>query len=115
MTPIETQIVKHIINEAIKAGYSISIFNGEEYTINQSNNPSAIINAMGSTDQDIMHLDKLDKYMGNKYIGFVSIMYDCEYNNLMYNNGYDVIHDYSESLTDFMSPVETFAESLIPQ
>lgn len=103
MTPIEQQIVEHIINKAINAGYFISIYDGEGYAIKLSNDPVAIINAMHLTDTD--RVDIVTK--SNKYVGYIILVYG--------NDGYDVIHDYSESLTDFMSPIETFAESLTPQ
>lgn len=103
MTPIEKQIVEYLINQAINTDYLISIYDGEGYAIKLSNDPVAVINAMHLTDAD--RVDIITQ--SNKYIGYIILVYD--------NDSYDVIHDYSESLTDFMSPVETFAESLIPQ
>ena len=103
MTPIEQQIVEYLINKAINAGYFISIYDGEGYAIKLSNDPLAIINAMRLTDADRVDIVT----QSNKYVGYIILVYD--------NDSHDVIHDYSESLTDFMSSVEIFAESLTPQ
>ena len=47
-----TQLVERIL----AAGFTISVYDGEEYSISKSTDKAAILNAMGETDSDTLLL-----------------------------------------------------------
>lgn len=98
MTNIEKQIVQKTINILINAGCTISVNDGEGYTIKHSNDPSAIFNAMHSSDEDYFDVLRQDKYIGFVYF--------------IYGNDEDVLSDYSWCLDELLTEVNDFAASL---
>ena len=83
---IEKRIYSRIVKDAIKQGFNVSVFDGEEYALEHSKKYSDIMRAGFSTDADALVIYKDDKRMG-----FVSLIYG--------NCGYDVISDYTANDT----------------
>jgi len=52
MNTSERRIAKQCITDLLAAGFVISVYDGEETTLRRSDNLTAIINAMGTTDED---------------------------------------------------------------
>lgn len=96
---IEQKIVRRIVKEALQAGYTVSVYDGETWALKHSDNCKIINAALFSTDFDTLLLrDKAGNNQGSIY---------CIYGN----DGYDVISDYSIALENFMKPIEAYAES----
>lgn len=82
---LEKRIAKMIVQNAINLGYTISIHDGEETVLRESNSVKSILSNMHATDVDLVSFFK----EGNR-IGSVTLVYG--------NDGYDVIADYSWTL-----------------
>jgi len=81
----EGKIFRKTVTEAIAAGYTVSLCDGEEWTVKKSTDKTALIEAAFSTDEDILKLRKAD----GSSIGNIMFIYG--------NDGYDVISDYTAS------------------
>lgn len=80
---LERKIVSMVVADALKAGYSISVDDGEAIVLNKSVKKAEILKAMFSTDEDILRIFDSER----RLVGDVYFIYG--------NSGYDVIHDYS--------------------
>lgn len=96
----EKKIAEFCIKALIKAGYSMKVFDGEEVVTGKLKAPIKTLNAMFSTDEDILMVFKDDE---PEQFGFVSFIYG--------NDGFDVIHDYSTNLEPVMKSVCEYAET----
>ena len=95
---IERQISEKIIDDALAAGLSISIDDGEEVVLRRSTDRKAILAAMFTTDADYLHLVKDDKPLG-------SVL-------LVWGNGFECIADNSISINEYLVGAEKLAEKL---
>ena len=82
---IEKQIAERIVDKALAAGYTISVYDGEEWPLKRSINRPDILAAMYSTDSDVLRFRWPES---SHAVG--SIM-------LVYGNGEDVVCDYSDN------------------
>ena len=80
----ERAICMRLVSRALAAGYSVSVFDGEEFLLVDSRNKTAILAAMFSTDYDALTF----RDATGRKIGVVA---------LIYGNGEDVISDYSDN------------------
>lgn len=88
---IERRIVRRIVTDATKAGYNISVHDGESIALAHSVKVKAIMAACFSTDEDVLLL-----YRGNDTIAAAWV-------NLTYgNDGWDVISDYNLSIENLL-------------
>lgn len=94
----EERIAKRIIRDMLKAGYSISVNDGEETTLLKSKNLKAIIEAMFTTDEDYLLITK------QGFKGWVRFIYG--------NDGWDVVNDYTTNLEPIMAPINEWSEGL---
>jgi hypothetical protein len=81
---IERQIAERIVDRALAAGYTISVYDGGEWALKRSSNRADIVAAMYSTDSDTLRF----RLPNGKPVG--SIM-------LVYGNGADVVCDYTDN------------------
>ena len=51
----EVKIAHRLVTDALAAGYSVSVYDGEDWAIRQSTARAAICNALCSTDEDVLH------------------------------------------------------------
>jgi len=100
---IEQKIVRRVVKDALAAGYVVSVFDSEEWTVKRSGSYTKIHDALFSTDEDTIRLRDKD---GND-LGIVRFIYG--------NEGYDVIADYSVSLEEFMKGANEYADKLATQ
>ncbi len=91
---IERKIAKLTIRALLDAGYHITVNDGEEDALENSTLPSAILEAMFSTDEDYLFCTDP---LGAKTGQWVRFVYG--------NDGYDVISDYTVSLETALRPV----------
>lgn len=84
MNITETRIISKIIKNALNNNYRVSICDGEAFPLKRSSSYVDIINAMFSTDEDIMWF-RNDK---GELVGCVVFVY---------GNGEDVVHDHTDT------------------
>lgn len=109
---IEGRVVSKLIKHALKAGYTVSVYDGEEFPLKYATSYAKIIDACFSTDSDVLVFRRNDaaKHDGiGTYVGRVILIYG--------NEGYDVISDYAggddlEGFSAWLKPVEDYAEAL---
>jgi hypothetical protein len=82
---IEKRICERLVDRALAAGYTISVYDGAEWPLKRSSNRPEILAAMYSTDSDTLRFRLPDS---GESVG--SIM-------LVYGNGADVICDYTDN------------------
>lgn len=105
MSNFTHEIEKHIAKATIKAllaqGWSLSVNDGEETTVDRSVDAAEIFAAMFSTDEDylLVHRDN-----SPQQFGWVRFIYG--------NDGPDVINDYTTNLDEVLAPVNAMAEKL---
>jgi hypothetical protein len=88
---LERRIAKAFIADMLAAGLIISVCDGEAFPLKNSSDPKAIIGAMFSTDEDVLHVKDPTS---NKNLGWAQFIYG--------NGGYDVIADYTVNLEPYM-------------
>lgn len=88
----EARIARKIVKDALAKGWTISINDGEEWTVKNSTDSRTILEAMCSTGADMLRLrDAAGEAIGNIW--------------LVWGNDEDVISDHtdSETMADFMA------------
>jgi hypothetical protein len=69
---VEARIVRAIVSDALKMGYTVSVYDGEEFAIERSSNRSAILAECAATDEDRLYFTRNGQ---TKAIGVVWIIY----------------------------------------
>lgn len=64
-TPTERRIINRLIGAALRKGYTISVNDGEDWTIRQSNDAETITNALATTDRDTLSFRAEGKHIGS--------------------------------------------------
>ncbi len=83
---IEKTILCKVVDDALAAGYSVTVYDCEEFTIKRSRDREAILKATMTTDDDRLYFYPPE---GGRTIGWVWFVYG--------ENGHDVICDYIDS------------------
>lgn len=97
---IEREIANAAVNGLLRAGYEISVFDGEEVVNSPVNDAELIIADMFSTD-----IERLEVYRAGDYerrVGWVLFVYG--------NDGWDVICDYTTNLEPALKEADLLAE-----
>ena len=97
---VEQKIARFTVKHLIDAGFTLSVFDGEEVTIKRSTDPVAICNAMNTTDEDYLYVHRADE---KERFGWLYFVYG--------NDGYDVISDYTTNLDPQMEAINKYSES----
>lgn len=97
---MEVRIASRIVEDACKAGYTISVDNGGDDDEYSGTDPIRIVHEMFATDQENLHLYGLPR-------GVVVLVYG--------NSGYDVLSDYSVVLEPLLKGAIELAEKLEPK
>jgi hypothetical protein len=97
---LERRIVNAIAQEAIRTGHTVSVFDGEEWTVTKSTKLSDIMGAIMTTDEDMLRI----RNTAGQRIGDVMLIYG--------NDGYDVIADHhsSEAMDAILAPANELAD-----
>lgn len=98
MEKSERLIIERLIREALAAGYTLSVFDGEETTVEESTDSQVVFDALATTDYDVLTLHRPDGTSGT-----ISLVYG--------NEPGVVISDYNVSLEAFLAPIEAYAET----
>lgn len=88
MRPIEKAIASKLIEIALEKGYTISVFDGEEYPLKRSTDAAAIMNALASTESDVIVLRKPDQLAKDQPIGRIL---------LIWGNDHELISNHSDN------------------
>jgi hypothetical protein len=81
---IELKIAKQVVTDALAAGYTVSVYDGGEWTVKRSTNKATIVAALASTDSDNLRF----RDAAGNIVGTVV---------LIWGNGQDLISDYSDN------------------
>ena len=92
---IERSIAKVTIKALLDAGYSLGVYDGEETTIQYSRDAHAVLDAMGTTDEDYLYV-----YEPNRSITEPDKRPDWWVRFIYGNDGWDVISDYCVALEE---------------
>jgi hypothetical protein len=93
---VEVTILRRVIREALKQGYEIAVYDGEE-RFPASNKFEVILSHAYNTDEDILFFIE-----EGREVGWVKFVYG--------NDGWDVISDYLMSLESFMKPIHQWVD-----
>jgi hypothetical protein len=97
---METQIARQIVKDALYEDMSVSVFDGESFTIRRSRDLKEVMAALFTTDDDTLWLHPAE----GKAEGWVHLVYG--------NDGWDVIHDYSVNLETLLEGANSVADEL---
>jgi DNA-binding GntR family transcriptional regulator len=96
---IEARIVEQIVDDALKAGYTLSVDDGgDALAVKDSTSRKDVLDALMNTDEDRLILTRED------HRGAILLVYG--------NSGWDVIADYSVRLEDVLAGANALAEKL---
>ncbi len=98
----ELRVLKLTCQTAIKAGYSVSLQDGEEWVVKRSTNVHELVMAAQSTDMDRLQIRKIDDVATP--LGTILFVYG--------NSGCEVIADYHVSLEELLKPVNAYTDYL---
>jgi hypothetical protein len=70
MEPIEEKIIERLVTRALSLNYTISVNDGEEWTVKRSTDQHTIMHALATTGEDILRFD-----MHGKSAGVVQLIY----------------------------------------
>lgn len=96
---IEIKIATQLVDDILAAGHTITVNDGEEDTVIGSNNKTAILEALRTTDEDYLIIMDGDIRVGSIW--------------LIWGNGVDVISDYGgpdELMTSLMEGAQNIAD-----
>lgn len=96
---IESRIVKKIVEDALAQGFSLSVFDGEDWSVNESTNKTEILDNLQACDEENLYF-----YKDGKQVGGVLLVYG--------NDGYDVICDYHTNLETVLAGANKLASTL---
>lgn len=102
---VERSIARRVILDALRAGYTLSVYDGEEVTLKNSTSVKAILAAMFSVDDDYLLFHK-DGHTATKFAGdndgWVRFVYG--------NDGPDVVNDYTTNLEEVLKGANALAD-----
>ena len=84
---IEKGIAKRVVRAAIEAGYTVSLWDGGEYTVKRSRKLSEVVGAMFTVDEESLEIRNVEGGL----IGTVWMVYG--------NDGFDAINDFTATET----------------
>jgi hypothetical protein len=96
---IEQKIIRRAVTDILGKGYKVSLYDGGEFTVKRSTDLNLILNAIQTTDRDMLKV-----YDGDALIGTIILIYG--------NDGHDVIADYSLSLEEVLKGASLLADEL---
>jgi hypothetical protein len=92
-------MVRKVIADALAAGYTLSVWDGEEETLTNSSDADALFKAMMTTDQDHLYFLR-----DGKSVGWVFFVYG--------ESGWDVINDYTVNLEEVLKGADALSDEL---
>ncbi len=96
---IETIVIRPLLEDAIAAGYTLGVDDGEEIVIRDCTDPAAILDKLFSVGEEHILF-----YRGQRKAGWVFLVHG--------NSGWDVVSDYSTNLEPIMARCAAEADRL---
>lgn len=84
-------VVSHLLRDVFAAGHSVSLYNGDEFTVKHSRDMSEVLGALCTVDEERLYI--FDST--GKRLGWVFLVHG--------NSGHDVIADYHTALEPLMA------------
>ena len=99
---IEKGIAKRVVRAAIEAGFTVSLYDGGEWTVKRSRKLSEVVGAMFTVDEERLDIRNAEGGL----IGNVWFVYG--------NDGFDALSDYTatETMERLLSDANKYAESM---
>jgi hypothetical protein len=105
----EGRICSFLVKHALAAGYTVSVHDGEEWSVIRSTKYTEIMEELFTTDSNSLLIRDKD----GKRLGSIELIYG--------NDGYDVMGDWSapndealEALSEWLKPVTEYADKFEP-
>ena len=100
MTNLEGTIITRCVMDILEAGFTMSVYDGEETVVNESKDPAEILDNLGHCDEEILivHGD------GVRRGGAISLVYG--------NDEWDVISDYHDHLDQYLTKTNELIEKV---
>lgn len=86
----ETQVILPFVEDAVAAGYTLGVYDGEEQVLPPTSDPPAVMAALFSVDEEYITVCR-----GGKPVGWVYLVHG--------NGGWDVVSDYTTNLAPLMA------------
>jgi hypothetical protein len=67
-TPGERGVATRLVRAALNAGYTVSVYDGEEWTVGNSRRERAILAALASTGEDMLRFRRNGENVGSVYL-----------------------------------------------
>lgn len=93
----ENVIIRKAVRAAVDAGFTVSVFDGEDYSVRRSRKVEEVMRSLRATDSDRLIVRDND----GERVGSVLLVYG--------NEPYEVIADYSLALNDLLRGAEARA------
>jgi hypothetical protein len=84
----EAHVARRIVRECLKTGYSLSVYDGEEWTVKRSTSFKTVCDALATTGEDYLRIFRQD----GKRIGTLILVYGNA------PDGCELVSDYSWSV-----------------
>ncbi|AUS02246.1 SRCR domain protein [Vibrio phage 2.096.O._10N.286.48.B5] len=97
---VEDEIIKLAIIGLLNHGYFMSVFDGEETTVEPCRDIDLITQALKTTDEDFLHC--FNNLEGHCCVGWVRLVYG--------NSEWEVICDYTTNLDDQLNAAKELAD-----
>jgi hypothetical protein len=108
---VERLIARRLILDALRAGYTLSVFDGEEITVQQSAVACEILRALFTTDEDWLLFSRPGDPPVELQPGFRPTVNAEGWVRLVYgNDGFDVISDYTTNLETVLAGANKLAD-----
>lgn len=97
----EKMIIRKVVKNAISLGYTVSLFDSEEWTVKRSSNVAEVMEAVQSTEEDTLAFRK-----DGEHVGSVWLIYG--------NSASEVMADWtdSEEMSRILAPAIARADKL---
>jgi pyruvate dehydrogenase complex dehydrogenase (E1) component len=99
---LEMRVVRKLVKDGLAAGYSVSVCDGEEWTVKRSTKLGQIVAALRTTDEDYLAFHTA----AGIYVGKVFLVYG--------NEPYEVVNDYSanDAMEELMKGANAVADKV---
>ena len=104
MTDSERKTAMKVIDNLLGAGFSLGVFDGEEITVSRSTDGAAILEAMGTTDEDYIKVYPMGATAKSKppAMGWVRFVWG--------NEDWVAVCDYTTNLEPIMEGVQAWTD-----
>lgn len=103
MNKQEAQVIRKLVKQALAAGYTVSVYDGEEWALKLSTQPEKIMAELGATDCEVLRFRK-----DGRQVASVTLIYG--------NSPAEVIADYSagdlDAFSEWLAPINAYAEGV---